>query len=121
MHPEPPAKEPALVSPVNDRDQQVLETVLARASEDLEFRQRLLSDPRPAIEEAFGVAIPADFRLKFIERDANVDALIVLPDLRQSPDDDVLSEDELEQVSGGVNTHLTWSRAVAHRRPRTQI
>ena len=108
------------MSPVNDKDQQVLENVLARAAEDLEFRQRLLTEPRRAIEDAFGVAIPADFRLKFVERDADVDALIVLPDLRRASDDDVLSEDELEQVAGGVNTHLTWSRAIAQHARRGQ-
>ena len=108
------------MSPVNDKDQQVLENVLARASEDLEFRQRLLTEPRRAIEDAFGVAIPADFRLKFVERDADVDALIVLPDLRRASEDDVLSEDELEQVAGGVSTHLTWSRAIAQHARRAQ-
>jgi len=107
------------VSPSPDKDQQALEAVLARAAEDLEFRQRLLVDPRRAIEETFGVAIPADFRLKFVERGTDADALIVLPDVRQSSSEDVLSDEELEQVSGGVDAHLTWSRAVAHhaRRP----
>ena len=107
------------MSPINDKQQQVLDNVLARAAEDLEFRRRLLAEPRRAIEDVFGVAIPSDFRLKFVERDPGVDALIVLPDSRLAAADDVLSEDELEQVSGGVNTHHTWSRAVAKQARQT--
>lgn len=112
------------MSQAYDKDQQALEAVLTRATEDRDFRARLLTDPRRAIEEVFGVVIPPDFRLKFIEREPEVDALIVLPDLRQQPggpsSDDELSDSELEEVSGGVNTHLTWSRAVARHARRPQ-
>jgi hypothetical protein len=59
---------------------EALSRVIARATTDPEFRRRLLIDPRPAIQEECGITIPADFRIRFIERGTDVDALIVLPD-----------------------------------------
>ena len=79
--------------------QEALEQILTRAAVDLEFRKALLVDPRKAILEGLGVRIPASFRVKFIERDKNVDALIVLPDLQLL--DGELDDCDLEAVAGG--------------------
>ena len=88
-------------------NQHALDAVLARAALDLTFRRDLLSDPRNAVHRAFGVTLPADYRVRFIERDRDLDALIVLPDFRSSSDE--LSESDLESVSGGAATDdLTW-------------
>jgi len=92
---------------------------MARAETDQTFRQRLLADPIPAIQEVFGVVIPNNFRIRFIERDAAVDALVVLPDFRASADE--LSDADLNQVAGGVhaNAALAWKKAVrAHQSHR---
>lgn len=80
-------------------EQRALEAVLQRATVDLDFRQQLLTTPRQAIEEAYGVSIPSNFRVKFIERDRDVDALIVLPDVSRNGDE--LSDEDLEDVAGG--------------------
>lgn len=93
--------------------------VLARARIDAEFRRGLLSDPRTVIFEAFGVRIPEQFRLRFIEREADVDALVVLPDFRDASME--LSEHDLEQVVGGAhaqNAHLAWKSAPPPLSPR---
>jgi len=81
------------------KQQRVLEAVLQRATVDLDFRQRLLTTPRQAIQEAYGVSIPSSFRVKFIERDSALDALIVLPDMQVSGS--ALSDESLESVAGG--------------------
>jgi hypothetical protein len=88
--------------------QEALEQILTRAAVDLDFRRALLVDPRKAILEGLGVRIPASFRVKFIERDKNVDALIVLPDLQRL--DDELDDCDLEAVAGGGDTDPsnTW-------------
>ena len=62
-------------------EHRALDTVLRRASVDASFRRELLTDPHRAIRDAYGMSIPASFNVKFIERDPDVDALIVLPDL----------------------------------------
>jgi len=97
------------VSISTDSNAEVLTAVLARAETDVAFRQQLLTNPHRAIHDAFGVRVPADLRLRFIERGADVDALVVLPDLRVPLDE--LSDVDLERVTGGVgasNARLAW-------------
>jgi hypothetical protein len=85
----------------------LLNAILDRAARDLPFRQQLMTTPAPAIRDAFGVQIPADFRIKFVERGADVDSLVVLPDYRSG--DEELSDAELEAVAGGTDTTVMWS------------
>ena len=87
--------------PMSTAHEEALEKILARAAVDLEFRKALLVDPRRAILEGFGVRVPANFRLKFIERSKDVDALIVLPDLQRQ--DGELEDDDLDAVAGGTD------------------
>src|SRR5688572_23114358 len=54
-----------------------LNEMLARSTTDMEFRQKLLSDPRAAFAEV-GESIPEGVELRFVENQA--DATIVLPD-----------------------------------------
>ena len=79
--------------------QEALEQILTRAAVDLDFRKALLHDPRKAILDGLGIRIPASFRMKFIERGKDVDALIVLPDLQRL--DGELDDCDLEAVAGG--------------------
>jgi hypothetical protein len=85
---------------MSPRQQRALEAVLQRATIDTDFRQQLLTTPHRAIREVFGVTVPNSFRLKFIERDENVDALIVLPDLDE-PSCGPANEYDLDHVTGG--------------------
>jgi hypothetical protein len=87
---------------ISAAQQQALEKILTRASADAEFRTGLLADPRRAIYDALGVRIPQTFRVKFVEKDSDIDALIVLPDL-QRPDGE-LSERDLDVVAGGADS-----------------
>jgi hypothetical protein len=101
----------------NMSNEQVLDAVISRATKDSEFRAQLLTDPRTAIQTAFGVVIPPDFRVRFIERGPDTDALIVLPAFRgmttNNAPDGALSDDELESVSGGAaHAHHAWSRTI---------
>lgn len=82
----------------------MLDRVLERAEEDAAFRAALLADPGPALRDAFGVSLPPGYRVRFVEKPADVDALIVLPDPRRPGgelDDDELDDDELDQAAGG--------------------
>jgi hypothetical protein len=80
---------------------QALQAVLARAATDRDFRQQLLVDPRVAIRNALGIMIPPTFRLRFIERDPNVDSLVVLPDFASA--DGEISDADLEAIAGGAD------------------
>lgn len=84
----------------NKKKDDLLEEVVGRATTDREFRVRLLADPVGAIRGAFGVILPHDYRIKFIERPRELDALIVLPEMGHGE----LDEDDLDLVAGGGDT-----------------
>ncbi len=101
--------------PEND----AMTAVLARAETDAVFRQQLLVDPRQVIYDTFGIRIPDEFRLRFIERHPDVDALVVLPDLQVERAE--LSDLDLEQVVGGAgahDSHRAWKSAASPRSSR---
>jgi hypothetical protein len=79
----------------------MLQAILSRAASDSVFRAKLLDQPKVAIAEAFGVNIPARFQVQFIEKSADLDALIVLPDLRVESEE--LSDGDLAAVNGGTD------------------
>jgi hypothetical protein len=77
--------------------------ILKRSATDAPFRARLLNDAPGAIEEAIGVPLSSLQRaitLKFIEKEAGVDAVFVLPDFVDAGGS--LSDAELEAVAGGL-------------------
>jgi hypothetical protein len=86
----------------------LLEHVLHRSATDGSFRERLLRTPREAVGEVLDVpgGLPADLRLGFIEKDKDVDALIVLPDFFEAEAE--LSDRELAAVAGGCWVTSCW-------------
>lgn len=71
--------------------------IMTRATEDGEFRAKLLADPKPVISTELGITIPEDFTIQVHEDSAGT-AHVVLPL------SDQLSEEDLEQVAGGWGT-----------------
>ena len=82
--------------------EKLIEAVVHRAGSDRVFRQQLLADPAAAIQAAYGVTLPAGFRIRFIEKPAELDVLVVLPD---TPAEEELTDDDLEKVAGGTDTN----------------
>jgi hypothetical protein len=80
--------------------ERLLQSILSRAATDPAFRAGLLHTPKETISQAFGVIIPAPFRVRFVEKDADLDALVVLPDLQAERGE--LSDGDLEAVNGGI-------------------
>ena len=70
----------------------------ARAGSDAGFRARLVADPHAAAREA-GVGLPPSVRVRFVEKPAGLDHLVVLPGLSAAPAE--LSLADLEAVAGG--------------------
>ncbi len=73
--------------------------VLNRASEDGEFRARLIADPKAAISSETGTTIPEGFDIVVHEDSATTFHLVLPP----SPQ---LTEAEMEAVAGGHHTGL---------------
>jgi len=85
--------------------EEALSAVLARSAVDLEFRRELLTAPQTALKSALGMVLPAGFRIRFVERDANLDALVVLPDFKGGGDPDEIDDRALEAVNGGAEDY----------------
>jgi hypothetical protein len=83
----------------NTEERAVLSEITSKAAVDGVFRQKLLTNTRAAVAEVIGQDLPADFSVKFIEKDPGYDTVIVLPDLILEAQE--LSLDELEAVAGG--------------------
>lgn len=77
--------------------QQVFVSIMEKAAQDDDFRQGLLSDPKATISREFDVAIPDGLRIVVHENDPDT---VHLP-LPAKPQ--VLSEGQLDQVSGGFH------------------
>jgi len=77
--------------------------VAARAAHDDVFRRALLADPARALRDTLGITLPPGYRVRFVERPRDVDALVVLPDRHAG---DELTEEELDEAAGGDGT---WS------------
>ena len=84
---------------LNTDEQNIPDEVLHRAATDLGFRQRLLNEPRGVLAEIWGQELPRDVVVRFVEKDEDTDALVVLPDLVAETAE--LSRAELEAVAGG--------------------
>jgi hypothetical protein len=90
---------------IRNDDDSIFQEILKRSATDKEFRQRLVDEPASAIEEVIGVplaTLPRPINVKFIEKEAGLDAVIVLPDFLDP--EGVLSDAELEAVAGGLAT-----------------
>jgi hypothetical protein len=81
-----------------NRVNEKLQELLVRSASDIEFRRRLVSTPKTAVEEFVGAPMPATFNLRFIES-APGTSTVVLPDA-VDPEAE-LSAAELETVAGG--------------------
>ena len=68
--------------------------IMTRATEDDEFRAKLLADPKPVISAELGVTIPEYFTIQ-VHEDGAATAHMVLPLPEQ------LTEEDLAQVAGG--------------------
>ncbi|MDF2719438.1 MAG: leader peptide family natural product precursor [Paenibacillus sp.] len=59
-------------------DQVLKQQIIEKAWEDPSFKQKLLSDPKTAIQDAFGVTIPDEIQLKALE-ETQTDFYLVIP------------------------------------------
>ena len=83
--------------------EELRDAILDLARRNPVFRKALLEKPRSAVYEHFGTRIPESFKIRFIERDPALDALVVLPPLEHS-DTDELTDESLDAVAGGVRS-----------------
>jgi hypothetical protein len=78
--------------------QEKIRRVLKRAAVDAEFRALAVRDGHAAFR-SLGLILPADITIRFVDNHESKSKIIALPD--PVIESSQLSEDELEEVSGG--------------------
>jgi hypothetical protein len=77
--------------------------LVQRSIEDESFRQRLLEDPRAAVEEELGTRLPEGVQVNAVEETADT-IYLVLPSSSPVEEGGELSDQDLEAVAGGLDT-----------------
>ena len=75
---------------------QLREHLIDKATEDSEFRSRLMADPRAAIKAETGVTVPSGFNVEVHEDTADTSHLVLPPSAR-------LGEADLVHAAGGID------------------
>jgi Nitrile hydratase, alpha chain len=82
----------------------IIGKVIKRAWADSGFKAKLIAEPKAAIQEATGVALPDTLQVNVYENTATLEHLV----LPINPNDSELSDADLEGVAGGLSKGAQW-------------
>lgn len=75
--------------------------IRGKATEDEDFRSRLLADPREVLENELDISIPDDFRIEVHEEAADTAHLVIPPSA-------AIAEAEMASIAGGGRYNTDW-------------
>ena len=87
---------------------EVERTLVQRSMEDEDFRQRLLDDPKGAVEQELGSRLPEGVEVRAVEESAQT-IYLVLPSASPLGQGGELSDQELDEVAGGDESDNPWA------------
>ena len=84
--------------------QEMERRLIEKSLEDESFKQRLIEDPKGAVEQELGTRLPEDVRVETVQESADT-IYLVLPSTSMAGREGVeLSDRDLEAVAGGGDT-----------------
>jgi hypothetical protein len=87
---------------------EVERTLVQRSMEDEDFRQKLLDDPKGAVEQELGSRLPEGVEVRAVEESAQI-IYLVLPSASPLGQGGELSDQELDEVAGGDESDNPWA------------
>ena len=75
--------------------------LIEKSVEDESFRQRLIADPKGAVEQELGTRLPEEVRVVTVEESAETIYLVLPSTPMAGAEGGALSDQELESVAGG--------------------
>jgi hypothetical protein len=75
--------------------------LIEKSLQDEDFRQRLLEDPKGAVEQELGTRLPEGVRVQAVEESADTIYLVLPSTPIAAAEGAELSDQELESVAGG--------------------
>ena len=75
--------------------------LIEKSVEDESFRQRLIEDPKGAVEQELGTRLPEEVRVVTVEESADTIYLVLPPTAQADQLTGEISDQELEAVAGG--------------------
>jgi Nitrile hydratase, alpha chain len=82
--------------------------LIEKSLQDDAFRQRLLEDPKGAVEQELGTRLPEDVRVVTVEESADTIYLVLPSTPTAGADGGELSDQQLESVAGGVESWIVY-------------
>ena len=80
--------------------------LIEKSVEDEAFRQRLIEDPKGAVEQELGTRLPEEVRVVAVEESADTIYLVLPSTPMAGAEGGELSDQELQSVAGGWDTSL---------------
>jgi hypothetical protein len=59
------------------KEQSLRDQIIQKAWEDAEFKEKLITNPKEAVKEAFGIEIPDTIEVEVVEESANKVSLVI--------------------------------------------
>ena len=88
--------------------QEIERRIVQRSIEDEDFRQRLIEDPKGAVEQELGTRLPEGVRVVAVEESAETIYLVLPSTSMAGREGGELSDLELEKVAGGVEGWIVY-------------
>jgi len=89
--------------------QEMERRLIEKSLEDESFRQKLIEDPKGAVEQELGARLPEEVRVVTVEETADTIYLVLPGTPMAGREGGALSEQELESVAGGMESSWTYT------------